>query len=95
MQKKEKILYLIILILCFNGMFSWFKPDKTGVDYGIYQTERDSLLNELKTLDEKLQKNNNEIQSIKKYMVSKDSIIENADSDQLDSLFDDFFTRAR
>lgn len=78
-----------------NAFLTWFKPDETGIDYGIYQIERDSLLNEIKMLDEKLKQNDNEIRNIKKYMVQTDSIVDNATNEQLDSLFTDFFNRAR
>ena len=91
---KEKVLYVLLGVLFVNALWGWVQ--KTDIpNYDFLRTEHTKIRNEIKELNNTNNELTNDIKRLKKSIGVKDSIIENADSNTLDVLFDDFFNRTR
>lgn len=92
---KDKILYIIIgvLFVIVIVVVVWAKKSDNVIDYGILKSEHTRIRKEMRELQTKIIKYDDDIFRIKREMVKNDSSILNADSKQLDSLFADFFDR--
>lgn len=88
---KDLITYVLIFGLLCYVVFDFSRPEPKNYDAELIKME--ILGNDIKRIQNKLKTVNYEIDRIKTEMVAKDSVIDNADGEQLDSLFTNFFAR--
>ena len=99
MRLTKKDVLIIVGIVLITTVFNLFlysminKPD--APDYSGYQKQFNQLQETINNNANEIQEIETQIQTVNKYIIQKDSIIDSADGPKLDSLFNDFFNRIR
>lgn len=85
---------IIVVLLVFNIVGCLKKSDNVP-NYEFLRSAHSEIREEIRELQTKIIEYDTDIFRIKRAIITKDSVIDNADSDALDGMFDDFFNRTR
>ena len=92
---KQWIMYVVFGVLLLGNVVAWMKNTDNVPNIDFLRSAHSEIRKEIRELQTKIIEYDEDIFRIKRAIITKDSVIDDADSDALDGMFDDFFNRTR